>query len=91
MRLWYGLKLAKCVFVEYEASQLLLIPGFGTLRRSYKVICRWLPHVLGLEAVGRVHTVSQGLGPLDRHCSVSYSQLLLVWGLWTFERFCRAS
>lgn len=49
----YSLKLTMDAFVGYGASQLLFIPSFGPLGRSYKVICMWLPHVLGLEALRR--------------------------------------
>lgn len=39
-----------------QAKVLSLLQGLGLLGKSSKVICRWLPLMLGLEDLGRSYT-----------------------------------
>lgn len=45
-------------------GQLLLVPGLVLLVRNYKVICGWLPLLLGLQVFGRCYLMNQGQSPL---------------------------
>ena len=66
-------------------GQLLLMSCLGPPSRSYKVICRWLILVLGLEVPRRVQAANQGwlllvlvLSHLVRDMGHE-GQMLLVW------------
>lgn len=39
-------------------EQQLLVPGFGSIGRGYKVSCDWLPLVLGFEVFRKGYTVN---------------------------------
>ena len=68
--------------------QVLLVPCLGPPSMSYKVVCRWLPLVLGLEVPRRALTANQvclspvlGLGLLSKRFWAHQGKTLLVWGL----------
>ena len=83
-----------CLPDDAGQGQLLPVPCPGPPGMNYKVICRWLLLVLGLEVLRRGQAVNQGqlqlvlgLGLLSNRYRAHKGQMLIVCDLRTFERF----
>ena len=107
MVLWCGLKQAtSCVGSGASREGLWCRPSSaaafafpGPPSRSCKVtyISRWLLLMLSLQVFGRLSCegwllLVPSLGLLSKRYGACQSQMLFVWGLWTFQRFweCRS-